>query len=366
MKISPNPDKNFTVIQNDIFDNYPEMTAKAKFMFLQILRRPDDWNMNVKWLSKQNAEGIHAVRSSVKEWENNNFLHRVIVREDGRIKDIENVICYPPLSREEAERIFKARMENPGKKEEWPNRQDELPLVNSPEFSRDSYPKMDRFEIIQDTEKTPSPNLGQPKIHPKIDTSPLEATKIKPTTVSTDKKTLHKEKLRSGNHTLINTDILINTERNNDDNDARACEADNRCEMTPPLPSSYPATSDVNNLLDLIPERFRTPMTDNVVTNALKSFSPDRITDAILYSVDNVNGGHMQFKAYLDKAIHGGWGNGYGLTKEVPVIRVHRQNPFERQYGELYPNGTMTGSKRSDSNLAACVAFAMSAERGEI
>ncbi len=164
------------------------------------------------------------------------------------------------------------------------------------------------------------------------------------------------------------TDELINTEGNNDDNDARACKAEVvvEAEVEPSPPSSLPALSDINSLLDLIPERFRTPMTDNVVASALKSFSPDQVTDAILYSVDNVNGGHMQFKAYLDKAIHGGWGNGYGLAKEVPVIRIHRQNPFERQYGELYPNGTMTGSKRSDSNLAACVAFAMSAEKGEI
>ena len=67
MNIMPKPDSNFTVVQNDIFNNYPDMSAKSKFMLLQILSKPDDWKLNIQWLAKQNNEGIHAVKSSVKE-----------------------------------------------------------------------------------------------------------------------------------------------------------------------------------------------------------------------------------------------------------------------------------------------------------
>jgi len=106
MIIMPKPDRNFTVIQNDIFTNYPDMSAKAKFMLLQVLSKPANWNFNFAWLAKQNSEGIHAVKSTVQEWGANNFYHRFVIRENGRIKKVEQVLCLPPLTRDEAEQYL--------------------------------------------------------------------------------------------------------------------------------------------------------------------------------------------------------------------------------------------------------------------
>ena len=106
MNIMPIPKKNYTIIQNDIFNNYPNMSSKSKFMLLQLLSKYDHWNLNMKWLVSQNSDGMHAVRSAVQEWEDNDFLHRFIIRKDGRIKGIESVICYPPISRENAKGKF--------------------------------------------------------------------------------------------------------------------------------------------------------------------------------------------------------------------------------------------------------------------
>jgi hypothetical protein len=82
------------------------MSAKSKFMLLQILSKPDDWKLNINWLAKQNNEGIHAVKSSVKEWQDNGFLHKFTARADGRIKEVVPLVCFPPLTREQAKAHF--------------------------------------------------------------------------------------------------------------------------------------------------------------------------------------------------------------------------------------------------------------------
>ena len=148
MIIMPKPDRNFTVIQNDIFTNYPDMSAKAKFMLLQVLSKPANWNFNLAWLAKQNSEGIHAVKSTVQEWGANNFYHRFVIRENGRIKKVEHVLCLPPLTRDEAEQYLNmdvaAKTSTESTFQQVFTQQETAPILNT-----------DNKQILKETTTTP-------------------------------------------------------------------------------------------------------------------------------------------------------------------------------------------------------------------
>ena len=64
------------------------------------------------------------------------------------------------------------------------------------------------------------------------------------------------------------------------------------------VPSSYPATEDINSLLDLISEQHSQPMVKTLVNQAVKEYTLLEVEEAIVYSSANVKGGWMQYKAY--------------------------------------------------------------------
>jgi hypothetical protein len=120
------------------------------------------------------------------------------------------------------------------------------------------------------------------------------------------------------------------------------------CDQTMPLPSSCPS----NDILNLIPERHQSPMVVSLVYKSIFYYTEREVEDAIAYAVGNVRGGSMQFKAYLDKALKNKWAEGY-LESQPDQRGLSTWLPPQGKF----PNGTVTGSKRMDSNYMAAAQF---------
>lgn len=263
MIIMPKPDRNFTIIQNDIFNNYPGMSAKAKFMLLQILSKPDDWKFNLSWLANQNSEGIHAAKSSVKEWGANNFHHRFVIRENGRIKEVENVFCLPPMSREEAETCFLNR-----------------------------YKESDSIEQAIDM----------------VESATDDITVSEDATIICQQETFQQEINQQETCPIINTDtkqILKETTTTHEP-----------VPVQEPVQVAKTMSSSSNIILNLIPVQHRSPAVLTLVNKAMVDCHENDLKKAILYSASNVKGGSLQFRAYLDKTIKNKWADGWEPANE--------------------------------------------------
>jgi len=122
--------------------------------------------------------------------------------------------------------------------------------------------------------------------------------------------------------------------------------------------SSYPAIEDINSLLNLIPEQHQQPMVMALVNKAVKEYTPLEMEEAIVYSSAKVRGGWMQYKAYLDKTLKNKWAAGYLEAINTTTPAVLSPGGFAGGMpGTKYPNGTVTGSARMDSNYMACAEF---------
>ena len=313
MIIMPKPNSNFTIIQNDIFNNYPDMSAKSKFMLLQILSKPADWKLNLSWLAKQNNEGIHAVKSSVKEWVDNGFLHKFTARADGRIKEVVPVVCFPPLTREQAEAYFNVK--------------------------------------YQQSQGQTEANPVEPEIveHVVCDSAIYE-TEICRQEINPVENHLEE------NHTLLNTDNNKNKFKQIlRETTTTTPEPDSILDTYPAM--SLPSSSPSNEILNLIPEKHKNPMVLSLVNKAMVDYPVREVEEAIAYAGANVRGGSMQFKAYLDKTLKNGWSAGYFDSILEPCQQ--EEVPWAPSAsGGKFANGFVTGSRRMDANLAACLEFA--------
>ncbi len=97
---------NYTQIHNEIFNN-PDLSAKSKGILAQLLSKPDSWKLNVQYLVNTNKEGHYAVRAAIKELEDQNYIHRFVTRENGKISGTEYLICDRQTSRADANAFFK-------------------------------------------------------------------------------------------------------------------------------------------------------------------------------------------------------------------------------------------------------------------
>lgn len=327
MNIMPKPNSNFTIIQNDIFNNYPDMSAKSKFMLLQILSKPADWKLSLSWLAKQNNEGIHAVKSSVREWQDNGFLHKFTARADGRIKEVVPVVCFPPLTREQAEVHFNVKcQQSQGQPEAKPVE----PEIVEPEIIEPEIIEPVVCDSTIDETETCRQEINPVENHP-AENHPL---------LPYNNKNKFKQTLRETTTTtpdpvpepvIYDHDTLL------------------------PVPSSSYSTDEI---IKLIPEQHRSPIVLSLVNKAMVDYPAREVEEAITYAGANVRGGSFQFRAYLDKTLKNKWAEGYLDTMEEPN--------FNRGYGAAwghpmakYPNGTVTGDPRMDTNYLVAADFLM-------
>ncbi|MBF0233054.1 MAG: hypothetical protein HQK65_08455 [Desulfamplus sp.] len=307
MIIKSQPKKNFTCIPNEIFTD-GRLSRKARFLLLELLSKPAIWNLNYKHLINSGKEGEYSVRGGIDELLETGYIHREFTRQKGRISGTEYYVYDRPMTRDEHKTFMSVNQVDDvphiTPSDQYPNRQIELPFQGK-----------NSSDIVVDSGKT-----NMRKIHMR-ETAPI---------INTDNNQI----LRGVTTTTPESDPKPET-------------------VSPPVElSSYPAISDKNNLIDLIPQRFRTAMVEKVINKALLEHTRQEVEDAIKYASVNVKGGAWQFKAYLDKTLRNGWAEGYFDSIAVPDIRTE-VFPFPARQ----TRGTITGSARMDSNYQAAADF---------
>ena len=289
----------FTVISNQAI-NDTQISDKALGTLVRLLSKPDNWSLNINHMVKTGKQGRTAIRSSIAELEKAGYIHRDVVRDQaGRITGTEYLVYEQAVCGGQGSKL-----------------------------SRET--------------ASPLPGDSQAK-------TPTKA------------KTQSSETCNKETAPIINTDIKQILRETTTTTPGQADEQPPVIESPPVEPSSsYPATKDINFLLDLIPEQHKQPMVISLVNQSAKKYTALELEEAIVHASDNVRGGWMQYKAFLDKSLKGKWAAGYLETIETQTTAPAVLSPGGFAGGipaGKYPNGTVTGCARMDSNYMAAAAF---------
>ncbi|MBI9089899.1 MAG: hypothetical protein JEZ12_11840 [Desulfobacterium sp.] len=317
---SENKDR-FTVISNELL-NDNRITDKALGTLVRLLSKPDNWNLNINHLVKTGKQGRTAIRSSIAELEKAGYIHRRVTRgKSGRITGTEYLIYEQAVSREEAlkdlprdeHKRAPARTSSP-----WISPNMEKSIPQGPQVEHGQTAPMDE---TGNQENQSRKNRSQ-------ETAPITNTNNKQTLRVTTTTT-----------PAPSAEVAIEGE----------------VEQSPQ--SSYPATGSLDYLFNTIPKQHQQPMVKALVNRALGVYSIPELQEAIAYSSAKVRGGSMQYKAYLDKTLKNQWATGYleAMVEQPSTPDLFSPGGFT---GGRYPNGTITGSTRMDTNYAVCLDFA--------
>lgn len=94
-----NKTNNYTIMSNHHLRN-KELTLKAKGLLSQMLSLPDDWDYTLEGLSRINKEKVDAIRTAVRELEQQGYIQRHQTRdENGRMSSNEYVIFETPQNK---------------------------------------------------------------------------------------------------------------------------------------------------------------------------------------------------------------------------------------------------------------------------
>ena len=101
--------KNYTVMSNYHFKD-KNLSWKAKGLLSTFLSLPEDWDYSIKGLEAMSSDGNKAVRSGLKELEENGYLTRKAIRDSkGVIRDWDYIIYENPLDNPD---VQKGQVEN--------------------------------------------------------------------------------------------------------------------------------------------------------------------------------------------------------------------------------------------------------------
>lgn len=310
----------FTVISNELL-NDNRITDKALGTLVRLLSKPDNWNLNINHLVKTGKQGRTAVRSSIAELEKAGYIHRQVVRSKaGRITGTEYLIYELAVTPEEA------------LKDTPKDKQKKVPVRTTPfEISPDLKTSTPQDQQVEDDQQAHINETSIPENQSRKnriqETAPI---------INTDKKQI----------------LRVTTTTTPESSAEPAIDA----EVVELSLSSYPTTKSLNDIFNTIPEQHQQPMVKALINQALVEYSIPEVREAIAYSSANVRGSSMQYRAYLDKTLKNQWAAGY-----LDAMAEQPSTPALFYPGEVtgkrYPNGTITGSTRMDSNYAACADF---------
>lgn len=85
---------NFTALPN-ILANDPNLSWKAKGIFLYLASKPDTWNFYMKEIQKNATDGIVSLKSGIKELIKHGYLKRKRLYKDGKIRGMKWTLLLP-------------------------------------------------------------------------------------------------------------------------------------------------------------------------------------------------------------------------------------------------------------------------------
>ena len=73
---SARPHLNYSVVHNELIED-KRISFKARGLLIYLLSKPDHWRTTMAHLASVSPEGIHAIRSGMKELEAHGYVKRV-------------------------------------------------------------------------------------------------------------------------------------------------------------------------------------------------------------------------------------------------------------------------------------------------
>lgn len=268
--------KNYTILPNELLLD-ENISDKARGLLVRLLSRPDSWNVNVEHLVATGKSGHTSVRSSLKELEVAGYIQKTLVRErNGKITRLEYSI-YDSLGEntDDDDHIRDAR-----KKVEH----------QSDHFVDDNEMVDDMDDLITETD-----DIDETQVE---ETCNMETA----TVINTVIKQILKE--------------TTTTPEQEPKHDPVICA------------QAVPSSSCSIGILNLIPEKHKSPMVISLVNKAIIDYPAKEVSQAIAYSASNVRGGTLQFRAYLDKTLKNKWADGWAPAPEKLAVRQAASDQF--------------------------------------
>lgn len=78
---SARPHLNYTVVHNDLIED-TRISWKARGLLMYLLSKPDHWRTSTAHLASQSPDGIHSVRTGMKELELHGYIRRLKKQND--------------------------------------------------------------------------------------------------------------------------------------------------------------------------------------------------------------------------------------------------------------------------------------------
>lgn len=318
---------NYTVLPNAFLLD-ETISDKARGTLVRLLSRPDNWNLNVNYLVKTGKDGHTAIRSAIRELEAAGYIRKDVSRhENGRILGVEYVIHDSP--------VLSGGEVNSCGGSTGPDRYRNLPAEKT-------MPGVVQGELFDECPCASGASGGDREDIPCITENHMRETVIKETApvINTDIKQILRVTTTTTQAQAIGPKPII-------------------CDHAVPVP--LPSSSSHLDILNLIPEKHKSPMVVSLVNKAMVDYPAREVEEAIVYTAGNVRGGSMQFKAYLDKTLKNKWAVGY-LDSMGSSMPCQHGRPWASSWSHpmaKYPNGTVTGTKAMDTNCMVAAEFLM-------
>lgn len=313
----------YTILPNEFLLD-ETISDKARGTLARLLSRPDNWNLNINYLVKTGKDGHTAIRSAIRELEAAGYIRKDVTRhENGRIIGVEYIICESKCSTGLDETCH---TEMGGQVHEELTSAPETPCKTD-----DIQEEIIEVEVVEPATSTKNVQMSKTVMRESIktETAPIINTDIKQILRETTTTTPDPVPEPTPEPVIYDHDTLL------------------------PVSSS---SSSTHEIINLIPEQHRSPVVLSLVNKAMVDYPVREVEEAIAYAGANVRGGSFQFRAYLDKTLKNKWAEGYLDTMQEPN--------FNRGYGASwihpmakYPNGTVTGCPRMDTNYLVAADF---------
>ena len=98
--------RNFTMADNGFINN-PNLSMKAKGILLYLLSKPDGWKVIITDILAHTTDGEKAIRSGLRELQQQGYYKKIPVREDGKIRKWESYVFELPEDATEFEKKSK-------------------------------------------------------------------------------------------------------------------------------------------------------------------------------------------------------------------------------------------------------------------
>ena len=101
----------YTVLPNTLLQD-DKISNKALGLLVRLLCMPENWNFTIDKIIIPNKTGQHSIKSAIKELGAHGYIHRFMIRKDGKTAGTEYFVFDKSTTRADAEAMFKEFMKN--------------------------------------------------------------------------------------------------------------------------------------------------------------------------------------------------------------------------------------------------------------